>query len=95
MKFLDKLGFKKEEIDEFIDDTPSLMVNKIKENQKLVSANILFLKELGVSNYKEIFIAYYDMFLMDNSNFMGVFNKYDRDDLVDKLERNISIVEYL
>lgn len=95
MKFLDKLGFKKEEIEDFVSNTPDMVVTKIKESQKLVTANIMFLKELGVQNYKEIFSEYYDMFLMDNSNFIGVFNKYDRDDLIDKLEKNISIVEYL
>ena len=50
---------------------------------------------MGVRNYKEIFIKFYDMFLMDNSNFMNVFNKYDREDLVEKLDRNADIVEFL
>ena len=52
-------------------------------------------KEMGVHNFKEIFVKFYDMFLMDNSNFMNVFNKYDREDLVEKLERNADIVEFL
>ena len=32
---------------------------------------------------------------MDNSAFIEVFNKYDQDDLIDKLKKNIAIVEYL
>lgn len=95
MKFLDKLGFKKDEIEEFTKNTPPLMVDTIKEHQKLVTANIKFLQDLGISNYKAVFINFYDMFLMDNSNFVEIFNKYDRDDLIDKIQKNISIIEYL
>ena len=40
-------------------------------------------------------LNYYDMFLMDNSNFINVFNQYDRDDLIDKIQKDITIVEYL
>ena len=95
MKFLDKLGFTKQEITEIENNTPELMIKKIKEQQKLVTANIMFLKELGVTNYKRVFISYYEMFLMDNSNFIQIFNQYDRDDLIDKIQKDISVVEYL
>lgn len=95
MKFLDKMGFTKEEIEEVLNNTPELMINKLKEQQKLVSANLTYLKELGVTNYKRVFINYYDMFLMDNSNFVNIFNQYDRDDLIDKIQKNITVVEYL
>lgn len=95
MKFLEKYNFNKEDIDFFVSNSPKKLVDAIKEHKKLVGTNIEFLKELGVKNYKEIFLKFYDMFLMDNSNFMEVFNKYDREDLIEKLEKNISIVEYL
>lgn len=95
MKFLEKYNFNKEDIDSFVSNSPKKLVDAIKEHKKLVGTNIEFLKELGVKNYKEIFIKFYDMFLMDNSNFIEVFNKYDREDLIEKLEKNISIVEYL
>ena len=35
------------------------------------------------------------MFLMDNSNFVEIFNKYDQKDLVSKLAKNVQIMEYL
>ncbi|MBO5095896.1 MAG: hypothetical protein J6B98_03395 [Bacilli bacterium] len=95
MKFLDKLGFTKSEINEIENNTPTLMAEKIKQQQKLVTANILFLKELGVTNYTRVFINYYDMFLMDNSNFINIFNQYDRDDLIDKIQKDITVIEYL
>lgn len=95
MKFLEKYDFNKEDIETFVNNSPKKLLDSIKEHKKLVSTNINYLKELGVKNYKEIFLNFYDMFLMDNSNFIEVFNKYDRDDLIDKLEKNVSIVEYL
>ncbi len=95
MKFLDKMGFTKEEIEEITNNTPELILEKIKEHQKLVLANLTYLKELGVTNYKRVFINYYDMFLMDNSNFVNIFNQYDRDDLIDKIQKNITVIEYL
>lgn len=95
MKYLDKMGFTKEEIEEVNNNTPQKMIEKLKEQKKLVLTNLSFLKELGVTNYKRVFINYYDMFLMDNSNFMSIFNQYDRDDLIDKIQKDISVVEYL
>ena len=35
------------------------------------------------------------MFLMDNSKFVNVFNKYDLSDLVEKIDANYEIVEFL
>lgn len=95
MKFLEKLNFSKDDISEIEDNTPEKLLELIKAQKKLVSENISFLKELGVTNYQEIFIRYYDMFLMDNSNFKDIFSKYEREDLISKLNKNINIVEYL
>ncbi|MBQ6841440.1 MAG: hypothetical protein IJO63_04935 [Bacilli bacterium] len=95
MKFLEKLNFSKDDIAEIEDSTPEKLLELIKMQKKLVTENITFLRELGVTNYQEIFIRYYDMFLMDNSNFKDIFSKYERDDLISKLNKNINIVEYL
>ena len=65
------------------------------KGKKLVSTNLKYLMDLGVKNYREIFLEYYDLFLLDHSNFMDIFNKYDREDLVDKLDKNVAIIEYL
>ena len=68
------------------------------EDSKFNYANLNFFEIqelLDKDNYKEIFNNYYGMFLMDNSAFTEIFNKYDQADLVDKLQKNIAIVEYL
>jgi hypothetical protein len=95
MKFLLDYDFTEEEIANFSENVPPVLLECILNSYKLVSTNIDFLKKLGVHNYKEIFTKFYDMFLMDYSNFASIFNKYDHDDLVLKIEQNADIVEFL
>ena len=95
MKFLEKYNFNKEDIAEFLNNSPKKLINLVKENKKLVCENINYLKDLGVTNYQKIFLEYYDMFLNDHSNFVEIFAKYEPKDLIEKLEKNYKIVEYL
>lgn len=95
MEFLKEVGFGDKAIKELEKNIPDLLAKKVKEKQKLVLDNINFLKELGVTNYQEAFMAYYDMFLMDPTNFQGIFNKYDREDLIKKIAKNVAIIEHL
>ena len=95
MKFLEKLDFSKDDIAEIVDNTPEKLLEIIKSQKKLVSENISYLRDLGVTNYQAIFIKYYDIFLMDNSNFKDIFMKYEKEDLIEKLKKNINIVEFL
>ena len=95
MNYLNKLGFTREEIESLENEIAEVMVEALSENRKLVTANVEYLLDLGVTNIYEIFRAYYELFLIDHSNFMDIFNKYDREDLVEKLAKNVAIVEYL
>ena len=78
-----------------IQNIPECLRKDLELNKDLIKMNMDYLKDLGVSNYQEVFKTYYAMFLMDPSNFSEIFNKYDRKDLVDKIEKNIAIVEHL
>lgn len=95
MKYLEELEFTSDEIDELKDVAPKKILSLLESQEMLVTNNISFLKELGIHNYKDIFLKYYDMFLMDHSNFTEVFSKYETEDLINKLDKNIKIVEYL
>ena len=95
MKFLEKYDFNKEQIAEFLDNSPKKLIDAIKENKKLVSQNIECLKKIGVENYQEIFLQYHDMFLMDNSAFKDLCGKYVPEDLVEKLKQGVIVFEYL
>lgn len=95
MKFLEKEGFSADDLVEILNNIPDKLQAQIEENHKLVTMNIRFLKEIGVMNYQKIFIKFYDLFLMDPSNFEDIFAKYDTADLINKLNKNVNIVEYL
>ena len=92
---MENQGFSNIDIKDALNNMSNVMVKALSENKKLVTLNLEYLIKLGVSNYREIFKQYYELFLLDYSNFDGIFNKYDQEDLVDKLEKNIAIIEYL
>lgn len=95
MKFLEKFGFRKEDITSLKENSTSSVIKELEAHKKLVSENLEYLNGLGVTNLTEVFVNYHDMFLMDNSNFKEIFNKYDRKDLVEKLAQDVQIMEYL
>ena len=95
MEYLENLGISNEMIDELKDSTPEKLLELLETNKKLVSANVNYLKELGIDKYPEILVRYPDMFLMDNSNFKDIFAKYEVSDLIEKINKNVGIVEFL
>ena len=95
MDFLKEYGFLDEDINEFVDNTPKKITDLLNKNLELVKTNLKYIKNLGINTYKEIFINYPDMFLMDASNFEEMFAKYNTEELIEKLNTNFKMVEYL
>ncbi len=95
MNFLLNYGFNENEIQSFSKNIPPLLYEQLLNSYKLVSQNIESLNHLGILNTKEVFFKFYDMFLMDNSNFMNIFNKYEIQDLIEKINNNVEIIEFL
>lgn len=94
MNFLKEYGFEEVDINEFLENTSEKIKEAIKKHEKLVRVNIEYLKNLGVITYKEIFINYPDMFLMDASTFEKSFSQYETKELLEKLNANYKIVKY-
>lgn len=92
MNYLEELGFNKDQINRIYSLNHPLVIDKISKNPRLLKKNLMFLKDLGVSNYKEIFIEYAEVFLQDSSVFKEIFLMYDREDLIEKLKRNMAII---
>ena len=95
MKFLEKYGFNKEDINRFLEITPEAMIKELTKEKDLVEVNLKYISSLGIDTYREIFINYPSMFFMDASVFKETFDKYEKDSLVEKLNKNYRIVEYL
>ncbi len=95
MNFFEKFGFLEDEQKEYEDITPEEIKKMISKHNKLVETNLQFLKNLEINTYKEIFINYPDMFLMDASNFEKYFNRYEKEALQEKLNTNYKVVKFL
>ncbi len=95
MMYLKELGFEETVIESLLEELPSGAVEKLTEHQETVTTNINYLKDLGISNYVDAFIKFYNMFLLEPSSFDEIFSKYDHEDLIAKLEKNVAIMEYL
>lgn len=95
MNFFEKFGFLEDEQKEYEDITPEEIKKMVSKHNKLVETNLQFLKDLEINTYKEIFINYPDMFLMDASNFEKYFNRYEKEALQEKLNTNYKVVKFL
>ena len=93
--YLKDLGFEEDVINLLEANLPNNAIRSLNDNKETVINNINCLIELGVTNYVEAFVKFYNMFLMANDEFDEIFSKYDREDLIAKLEKNIAIMEYL
>ena len=78
-----------------MNNTPKKLIDKLEEHEDLVRVNLQFVKDLGTSVYKEIFINYPDIFLLDASVFAKTFTQYETDELIESLNNNFKVVEYL
>ena len=95
MKFLEKYGFQKKDIALLKENSTNSLIKELEAHKKLVMENLNYLNDIGVTNLVEIFINYHDMFLMDNSNFVAIFNKYEPKSLIEKLAKDVRVMEYL
>ena len=95
MKYLLDLNFTEEQVDLINKNIPTNAIEKMDEEKELVIENINYLIELGVNNYQDAFIKFYNMFLLNNNDFVEIFSKYDTEDLIVKLDKNVAIMEYL
>lgn len=95
MKFLEKYDFSREEINDFNLGCSPKIIGEIIKYSRLVVENLKYLSALGINNFKEIFVNYPDMFLIDHSNFINIFEKYDKNELIEKLNANYKMAEYL
>ena len=95
MNYLINLGFPEDIVEVLNNDLPECVINEIKKNEDIVTTNINCLKKLGITNYVDAFANFYNMFLIDSKTFDDIFSKYDNEDLIVKLEKNVAIMEYL
>ncbi len=62
---------------------------------QIILVNYYYLKELGISNIKEVFMSHPQMFVLNPDKFKAIFVKYDKADLVRCIEKNAAVIEKL
>lgn len=95
MNYLVNLGFPEDIVEVLSKNIPEKVIEELKKNESVVATNINCLKNLGITNYVDAFASFYNMFLIDTKTFDDIFSKYDTEDLIAKLEKNVAIMEYL
>lgn len=95
MNYLVNLGFPEDVVEVLSNNIPEVVIEELKKNEDVVTTNINCLKNLGITNYVDAFASFYNMFLIDTKTFDDIFSKYDTEDLIAKLEKNVAIMEYL
>ena len=95
MEYLLDLGFDENEIQVLKNNLKGDVLEQIELFPRIVEKNYKALKDVGISNYKEVFMGHAHMFLLNPNRFQAIFDKYDHDDLVRCLEKNASIIEKL
>lgn len=61
--------------------------------QNIVMENIKYLRDFGITDYSRIVVKYPEIFLRDTESFKNVFSKFDREDLVEKVNKNIAVLK--
>lgn len=57
----------------------------------IVGDNIKYMKDFGVNNYTQVVVKYPDIFIRDAESFRNIFSKFDKDDLIAKVQKNPAV----
>lgn len=95
MDYLINLGISPEEISALTNNLKPGTLEAAMLFPRIIEANYNILKNVGIANYKEIFLNHTHMFLQNPNRFQAIFDKYDHADLIRCLEKNGNIIEKL
>lgn len=95
MNYLLTLDFTEEEVQNLLNKLSPADKEKLELFPNVVTTDYNILKEVGVKNYKEIFMEHTHMFFLDPNRLRAIFDKYDQADLVRCLEKNGAVIEKL
>lgn len=91
MEYLYDFGLDSRDIDTIRDNVDDKTFSELSLFTGLVSENVKYMKDFGVGNYSQVVIKYPDIFLRDAESFKNIFSKFDRDDLIHKVEKNPAV----
>lgn len=93
MNYLIEFGFTQEEVNGLVASISDETYSDLTFFKQMVSDNILYLKDFGVTNYSKVFVKYPEIFLRDNDSFKNVLSKFDKEDLIQKVLANVAVLK--
>jgi ACR3 family arsenite efflux pump ArsB len=95
MNYLKELEFTDEEINTMNNNLDNNIIESVMFFPVIIKTNYEYLKNIGIKNYKQIFMEHTHMFLLNPDRFKAIFEKYDPSDLIRCLEKNGAVIEKL
>lgn len=93
MEYLYNFGLDANDIDEIKINVDENTYSDLTLFENIVIENIQYLKDFGVTNYSQVIVKYPEIFLRDTESFKNVFSKFDREDLIAKIQKNVAVIK--
>ncbi len=91
LEYLYDFGLDSRDVESIKDNTDEATFSELSLFVGIVSDNIRYMKDFGVANYAQVVVKYPDIFLRDAESFKNIFSKFDKDDLINKVEKNPAV----
>lgn len=91
LEYLYDYGLDSRDLESIQDNVNSNTYSELSLFEGIVCENIKYMKEFGIDNFSQVVIRFPEIFLRDLESFKNVFSKFDRDDLIAKVEKNPNV----
>lgn len=91
LEYLYDFGLDSRDVENIKDNADEATFSELSLFVGLVSDNIKYMKEFGVENYAQVIVKYPEIFLRDAESFKNIFSKFDKEDLINKVEKNPAV----
>ena len=93
MEYLYEFGLDNTDIEILAESLDDNLFSDFTLLKNLIKANINYIKDFGITNYNKIVVKYPEIFLRDTSSLENVLSKFDKDDLIQKVENNPAVLK--
>lgn len=91
LAYLRELGLDFTDLETLKESSNDKTYSELSLFEGIVKENVQYMKDFGVSNYTQVVVKYPEIFLRDSESFKNVFSKFDREDLIQKVEKNVAV----
>lgn len=93
MDYLYNFGLDSNDVEEIKKNVTDDVFSDLSLFSKIVENNIVYMRDFGITNYRQVVVKYPEIFLRDLESFTNVFSKFDKDDLIAKVTKNPAVMK--